>query len=83
MNIFTDGSKEFGQYPMDMFKKEVLLLFTFIVPLACVNFYPLKFILGKSNNIWFLISPLYTLIIFVISVLLFKKCIKNYEGAGS
>ena len=66
MNIFTDGSKEFGQYPMDMFKKEVLLLFTFLVPLACVNFYPLKFILGKSNNIWFLISPLYTLIIFVI-----------------
>lgn len=83
MNIFTDGSKEFGQYPMDMFKKEVLLLFTFLVPLACVNFYPLKFILGKSNNIWFLISPLYTLIILVIAVLLFKKCIKNYEGAGS
>ncbi len=83
MNIFTDGSKEFGQYPMDMFKKEVLLLFTFLVPLACVNFYPLKFIFGKSNNIWFLISPLYTLIIFVLAVLLFKKCIKNYEGAGS
>ena len=55
MNIFTSGSKEFGQYPMDMFKKEILLMFTFLIPLACVNYYPLKFILGKSNNIWFLI----------------------------
>ena len=83
MNIFTSGSKEFGQYPMDMFKKEILLMFTFLIPLACVNYYPLKFILGKSNNVWFLISPLYSLIIFIIAIWLFKKCINNYEGAGN
>ena len=83
MNIFTDGSHNFGQYPMSIFRKEVLMFFTFVIPLACVNYYSIDYILGRSNNILYLISPLMTLVPFVISILLFKKCIKNYEGTGS
>ena len=83
MNIFTDGSREFGQYPMGLFRREVILVFTFLIPLACVNYYPISYILGKSDNIWYLISPLMTFILFIISIITFNRCIKHYEGTGS
>lgn len=83
MNIFTDGSREFGQYPMGLFRREVILVFTFLIPLACVNYYPISYILGKSDNIWYLISPLMTFILFIISIITFNRYIRHYEGTGS
>lgn len=83
MNIFTDGSREFGQYPMGLFRREVILVFTFLIPLACVNYYPISYILGKSDNIWYLISPLMTFIVFIMSIITFNRCIRHYEGTGS
>lgn len=83
MNIFTDGSREFGQYPMGLFKREVLIFFTYLIPIACVNYYPIRYILGYSNYIMYLISPLFCFVIFIISILLFNKCIKNYTSSGS
>lgn len=83
MNIFTDGSREFGQYPVGLFRREVILVFTFLIPLACVNYYPISYILGKSDNIWYLISPLMTVILFIMSIITFNRCIRHYEGTGS
>ena len=83
MNIFTDGSREFGQYPMGLFRREVILVFTFLIPLACVNYYPISYILGKSDNIWYLISPLMTFVLFIMSIVTFNRCIRHYEGTGS
>lgn len=82
-NVFTDGSREFGQYPMDLFKKEVLIFFTYLVPIACVNYYPLKFILGYSKSTLYLISPLFSLILLLVSVASFNKCLKKYTSTGS
>ena len=83
MNIFTDGSREFGQYPMGLFRREVILVFIFLIPLACVNYYPISYILGKSDNIWYLISPLMTFVLFIMSIITFNRCIRHYEGTGS
>ena len=83
MNIFTDGSREFGQYPMGLFGREVLIFFTYLVPIACVNYYPIRYILGYSNSILYFISPLFCFVIFAISILLFNKCMKNYTSSGS
>lgn len=83
MNIFTDGSREFGQYPMGLFRKEVILVFTYLIPIACVNYYPVDYILGNSDSILYLISPCFCLCMFMISILVFNKCILHYESAGS
>ena len=83
MNIFTDGSREFGQYPMDLFRREILIFFTFLIPIACVNYYPIKYIMGQTSNILYLISPLFCFVIFTTSVLLFNRCMKNYSSSGS
>ena len=60
-----------------------MVVFTFLIPLACVNYYPISYILGKSNNIWYLMSPLMTVILFIASIITFDRCIKHYEGTGS
>lgn len=83
LNIFTDGSREFGQYPMGLFKREVLIVFTYLIPIACVNYYPVNYILGQSDSILYLISPLFCLVLFSISIILFNKCLAHYESAGS
>jgi ABC-2 type transport system permease protein len=82
-NIFTDGSREFGQYPMDLFRKEVLIVFTYLIPIACVNYYPIMYILGQSNSILYLISPLFCLLLFIVAITTFNKCLEHYESAGS
>jgi len=83
VNIFTDGSREFGQYPMGLFKREVLIVFTYLIPIACVNYYPVNYILGLNDSILYLISPLFCLVLFSVSILLFNKCLAHYESAGS
>lgn len=83
VNILTDGSREFGQYPMDLFKKEVLLVFTYLLPIACVNYYPIMYVLGQSDKILYLISPLFCMVIFIVSILLFNKCLSYYASSGS
>ena len=83
VNIFTDGSREFGQYPMGLFRREVLIVFTYLIPIACVNYYPVNYILGISDSVLYLISPLFCLVLFIISIISFNKCLSNYESAGS
>ena len=68
---------------MDIFKKEVLIIFTFLIPIACVNYYPLRYILGYSKSILYLISPLFTIVLFVIAILTFNKCLSHYASTGS
>lgn len=82
-NVFTDGSREFGQYPMGIFKREILIFFTFLVPIACVNYYPVRYILGYSNSLLYLISPLFCLVLFVIAIISFNKCLSYYASSGS
>ena len=82
-NIFTDGSREFGQYPMSIFRKEVLIFFTYIIPIACVNYYPIKYIFGNGNNLLYLISPLFCFVLLGISILTFNACMKYYASSGS
>lgn len=83
VNIFTDGSREFGQYPLGLFRQEVIIFFTYLIPIACVNYYPVMYILGQSNSVLYLISPLFCFLIFFVSILSFNKCLANYESTGS
>ncbi len=82
-NIFTDGSHEFGQYPMAIFRKEVLYFFTYIIPIACVNYYPIKYILGESHNLLYLISPIFCFVLLGIAILTFNRCMEYYTSSGS
>ena len=82
-NLFTDGGKHIAQYPMGIFKKGVLMFFTFIIPYSLVNYYPLLYFLDKSNNVFYAFCPIIVLLYVIPALLSFKIGISKYTSAGS
>lgn len=82
-HIFTDGGKYVAQYPINIYKKGFALFFTVIIPYAFVNYYPLLYFTGKSNNILYCFSPLIVLIYLFISFKVFNIGVKKYSSTGS
>ena len=72
-----------AQYPIGIFKKGFVTFFTFIIPFGFVNYYPLLYLLGKSDNKLLIISPLITVIYLIPSIAIFYKGIKKYSSTGS
>lgn len=82
-NLFTDGGKHAAQYPIGIFNKYFVKVFTFIIPYALVNYYPLQYFVGKTNNIYFAFLPLIVFIYLIPCFLIFNKGSKNYLSTGS
>ena len=49
MNITTFGGLEVGQYPMSIYNPVLRGFFTFIIPLACVAYYPIATALNHET----------------------------------
>lgn len=82
-NLFTDGGKHVAQYPIGIFNKSFIFIFTFIIPYAFVNYYPLLYFLDKSKNIFYYFSPLLIIIYLIPCLLAFKVGLKKYNSVGS
>lgn len=50
MNVFTDGAREFGKYPIAVYGKKALLFTTFIIPYALIQYYPLMYLIGRETK---------------------------------
>lgn len=83
MNIFTDGAREFGKYPVSVYGKRILQLCTFVVPYALVQYYPLLFLLGKRTEIWWMFVPLLAFGFMIPCYWLWRVGVKKYQSAGS
>lgn len=83
MNIFTDGGRELAQYPMDIYKNWVLKFFTFIIPLAFINYYPFLYIIGRANGIYYMLSPVIAVLFLIPSCALWKYGVRHYKSTGS
>jgi ABC-2 type transport system permease protein len=85
MNIFTDGGRELAQYPLNIYKDWVLKFFTFIIPMAFINYYPFLYIIDKGHiyGIIYMFSPIVSFLFFLPSILLWKMGVKHYKSTGS
>lgn len=83
INIFTNGTRQVAQYPMGIYKKAIRLFFSSAIPIALVNYYPIRYLTDKSSNIIYILMPFLTLIVLFISVKIFKTGIKKYCSTGS
>lgn len=82
-NVFTDGGKHMAQYPIGVFKKGFVFFFTFIIPYAFVNYYPLLYFIGKKDNIIYAFSPIIVFLYLIPCFIVFYMGVKKYEGSGS
>ncbi|MDE7324854.1 MAG: ABC-2 family transporter protein [Lachnospiraceae bacterium] len=83
MNVFTDGAREFGKYPIGVYGKKMLLFATFFIPYALVQYYPLLFILGRRSGLFYVFLPLFACWFLVPALLLWKFGVRHYKSSGS
>ena len=82
INILTDGAREYGKYPVNIYGKRVLQLCTFVIPYALIQYYPLTYLLDRGKY-WYSLLPL-AACLFLLPCFFFWKCgIIHYTSSGS
>lgn len=82
MNIFTDGPREYGKYPFGIYGRPVLMVLTFLVPLALVQHWPLLYLLDRGPG-WYGALPLASLLFLVPCAALWQLGVRHYRSTGS
>ena len=82
-NVFTDGGKNTAQYPIGIFNKYFVKIFTYIIPYALVNYYPLMYFVGKVDKVYYGFLPIIVLLYLIPCFLIFNKGSKHYLSTGS
>ena len=83
MNIFTDGGREFGSYPISVFGESVLKFCTFVIPLALFQYYPLLWLLDMTDKVFYAFTPLIGALFWLPALLVWRLGVKNYVSTGS
>lgn len=83
MNIFTDGSREFGKYPLSIYEEGILKFFTYVIPIALFQYYPFLYLIGRSNNIGLIFLPLIGFVFMIPCYCFFKFGLRKYKSTGS
>lgn len=83
MNILTDGGREFGRFPFSIYGREILAFFTYIVPLALFQYYPLLYLLGREQGLFYRFAPLFSLCLLLPTRLLWRLGLRHYKSTGS
>lgn len=83
MNIFTDGAREYGKYPVNIYGKNVLKICTYIVPFALFQYYPFLYLSGKSENVYFAFLPILGCLFLAPCYLLWRVGVRHYKSTGS
>lgn len=83
INIFSDGTKQLAQYPMGIYNKIVRIIFTVIIPITLINYYPIEYLTGRTHNILYIFLPLISCLSIIPAILFFKFGLKKYKSSGS
>jgi ABC-2 type transport system permease protein len=88
MNTVTYGGTETAQYPLTIYRPWFRRFFTFVVPLACVNFMPMRAILPRADLAgtplplaW--AAPIISVLFLFVSLQLWKLGVRHYTSTGS
>jgi len=89
MNMATYGGEFMTQYPMRIYGDFIRSLFTFVIPMAFINYYPTLWLLDKPDPLGgpiallALIAPFICLLMFAIGVQLWRVGVRHYASTGS
>ena len=66
-----------------IYGKAILKFWTFVIPMAMIQYYPLLFLLGRTDSLWNALSPLVTLIFLIPAYLFWRFGLRHYRSTGS
>ena len=79
LNIFLDGPRE---YPFGIYGRPVLMVLTFLVPLALVQHWPLQYLFDRGPA-WYGLLPIASLLFLIPCFLLWRLGVRHYCSTGS
>lgn len=81
---FVSRFREYARYPVTIFNKVFQFIFTFIIPVAFLAFYPAMYFLRPDGQLLLsLISPLVGIIVFFVGYKVWMRGALKYAGTGS
>lgn len=83
MNIFTDGAREFGRYPIEVYGKKIVKITTYLIPYALVQYYPFLYLIDRSSNSSTLFLPVLAMLFFLPCYGVWKLGLRHYQSTGS
>jgi ABC-2 type transport system permease protein len=88
MNAVTYGGTETGQYPLTIYRPWFRSVFTFVIPLACVNYLPAGLLLTRASvatapSPYLALTPLAGVLFLFVSLLFWRCGVRHYCSTGS
>ena len=83
MNIFTDGSRDFGKYPLSIYGEGVLKFLTYVIPIALFQYYPFLYLIGRSDHTGLIFLPFLGFVFMIPCYCFFKFGLRKYKSTGS
>ncbi len=89
MNMATYGGQFLTQYPLSIYGDFLRSLFTFIIPMAFINYYPTLWLLGKPAplgapvGLLALLAPFICVAMFGVGVTMWRRGVRRYTSTGS
>jgi len=86
INTVTYGGTETAQYPISIYRGWFRRFFTFVVPLACVTYYPALVMLGKAppSEAWaYALAPGVGVVFLALSLVAWQQGVRHYRSTGS
>jgi ABC-2 type transport system permease protein len=87
-HVFTYGGDGLASYPLDIYNGSVRRFFTFVIPLAFVNYEPALYLLGRPDPLGLpdgvrLLSPLAAIVMAVLARFGWQQGVRHYQSTGS
>lgn len=87
-NAFTYGGVSMSQYPAEIYRPWFRRFFTFVIPLACVNYFPGVAILGRPDPLgtsltFQRLAPLAGPLFLLMALQVWKIGVRHYRSTGS
>jgi len=87
-HVFTYGGDGVASYPLDIYRGSVRRFFTFVVPLAFVNYEPALFVLGRPDPLGLpdavrLLSPVAALAMAGVARYGWQFGVRHYQSTGT
>jgi ABC-2 type transport system permease protein len=87
-HIVTYGGDGLASWPLDIYTDSVRRFFTFVVPLAFVNYEPALYLLGRADPLGLpdaarLLSPLAAIVMAGLARVGWQQGVRHYQSTGS
>ena len=83
INVLTYGAKSHGKYPIDIYGKGILRFCTYVIPYSLIQYYPLQFLLGKTDRWYLAFYPLGIVVFLAVCGFVWRFGVRRYKSCGS